>query len=136
MGIIADLISMGYKNNNYIEDATDNAAGNAKFDSTTEQKYTVPAGLRWILIGGQVTRDANETLTVTIKDASDQLINKLTLQSAATNTVPLLTGSSSTHCHHSGYPLILDAGEYVHIEFGGAQGAGASAACQVIEVPV
>ena len=136
MSLTAEMIIMGYKQNYYIEDATDNAATNLKFTSTTAQEYTVPTGKRWILIGGQVTRDASGTIAVDIYDSSDKKIMKLNYQSAAVNTVPLIGTGSSTHVSGMAGPIVLDAGEYVKLAFGAAQGAGASAACIVIEVSV
>jgi hypothetical protein len=129
--IVATLLEVGYKVNNYIEDATDNAATNAKWTSTTEQEYTVPTNRRWFLFGGQVTRDANETLDIYIKDSSDNIIAHICDQAAATGIFhypeEAMTGNLI-------FPLILDEGEYVHIVCGGAQGAGATASCVVVEV--
>lgn len=114
---------------NYIVDATDNAATNAKFTSTTRQSYTVPAGVYWILWGGQVTRDANETLLVDLNDGTNIIMN-LATEAGATGQTDLLADLPGNY--HM--PMILPAGYIVDITFGGAQGAGAKATCVVTEV--
>ena len=114
---------------NYIVDATSNAATNAKFTSTTRQSYTVPAGVYWILWGGQVTRDANETLLVDLNDGTNIIMN-LATAGAATGQTDLLEDLPGNY--HM--PMILPAGYIVDITFGGAQGAGAKATCVVTEV--
>ena len=126
------MLATGVKKNYYIEDATDNAATNLKFDSTTEQKYTVPSGKRWYLIGGVVNRDVSKTLTITACDTSDKIIHSVAFASAGTGKHNYPTGVAGTANLHR--PIILDAGEYIHIVFGDAQGAGAYASCVVIEV--
>lgn len=132
-----DLLIFGTKKNLYIEDATDTGTGNDKFDSTTLQEYEVPAGKRWLLLGGVVVIDANATCTVSIMDRSDKLIRRIIAQTATTGTVPYpSTNSSVTYEGGVAWPHILDEGEYVQILFGAAQGAGASASCQVIEVSI
>lgn len=130
-----DEILYCHKVNNYIEDATDIAAGNDKFDSDQLATMIVPAGKRWILLGGVVNRDASSTLTIYVKDASDNIIH-LVLYSGATaalTTWPDNADSEKTYIFH---PIILDVGEYVEFSFGAAQGAGAFLSCVVLEVDV
>ena len=115
---------------NYIVDATDNAATNAKWDSTTVQTYTVPAGKRWLLYGGYVTRDANETLVVVLQDATPTTIMTTSTQGAAIDTTDLLADVPDTMQR----PIIMDPGWSILITAGGAQGAGAAATCFVIEI--
>lgn len=134
---VLDAILAGPKKNYYIEDATDNAADNTKFESTTLQKYVVPANSRWILIGGVVQRDAAETLDIDIYDASDQHILHLDTDAAATDLVTFPSTKANKANHNPvSLPIILDEGEYINILFGGAQGAGAYASCIVIELRV
>jgi len=114
---------------NYIVDATDNAGTNAKWTSTTVQTYTVPAATYWLLWGGQVTRDANETLTVNLTDGTNTIMN-LATEAAGTGQTDLLADLPGNY--HM--PMILPAGYEVVITAGGAQGAGAKATCVVTEV--
>ena len=114
---------------NYIVDATDHAGTNLKWTSTTVQTYTVPAGTYWILWGGQVTRDANETLVVNLTDGTNTIMN-LATAGAATGQTDLLEDLPGKY--HM--PMILPAGYEVVITCGGAQGAGAKATCVVNEI--
>ena len=113
---------------NYIVDATDNDGTNAKWTSTTVQTYTVPAGKVWALWGGQVTRDANETLVVNMTDGTNVILNCAT-EGAATGQTSLLADVGNLSL-----PLIMPAGYTVVITAGGAQGAGAKATCVVSEI--
>jgi len=115
---------------NYIVDTTSLGAGNDKWTSTTRQSYTVPAGKVWILWGGQVTRDAAETLLVDLTDGTNIIMN-LATAGAATGQTDLLEDLPGNYT----MPLILPAGFIVDITFGGAQGAGAKATCVVSEIP-
>jgi len=114
---------------NYIVDATDNAGTNAKWTSTTVQTYTVPAGAVWLLWGGQVTRDANETLVVNLTDGTNTIMN-LATAAAGTGQTDLLEDLPGKYQ----MPMVLPAGYEVVITCGGAQGAGAKATCVVTEV--
>ena len=114
---------------NYIVDAADNAGTNLKFTSTTRQSYTVPAGTYWILWGGQVTRDAAETLLVDLNDGTNIIMN-LATAGAATGQTDLLEDLPGNFT----MPMVLPAGYIVDITFGGAQGAGAKATCVVNEI--
>ena len=114
---------------NYIVNATDNAATNAKWTSTTVQTYTVPAGVYWVLWGGQVTRDAAETLVVNLTDGTNILMNLATEGAAAAQTDLLADLPGKYHM-----PMLLPAGYTIVITAGGAQGANAKATCVVTEV--
>jgi len=114
---------------NYIVDATDNAADNTKWTSTTVQTYTVPAATYWLLWGGQVTRDANETLVVNLTDGTNTIMN-LATAAAGTGQTDLLEDLPGKYQ----MPMVLPAGYEVVITCGGAQGAGAKATCVVTEV--
>lgn len=129
-GIIVELLTIARKVNNRIVDATDNAATNAKWDSTTGQKYVVPTGKRWRLLSSQVQLDVSATLAIYHRDSSDNIIALLANYTAGTGVKPYPTAPSYT-----AEPVILDAGEYVDIDMNNAQGAGASASCVVLEIP-
>lgn len=128
-----ELLLGGKKVNNYIEDATDNAATNAKWTSTTAQEYTVPVNKRWFLLYGNVLRDASSTCRIAIYDASDDIIGHLGMYAAAADFAPFPCQATATFSMAAGL-IILDAGEYVGITCGSAQGSGAYATCVVIEV--
>lgn len=118
---------------NYIIDASDNAATNLKWNSTTEQKYTVPAGKFWMLYGGQVQRDVQTgtaTLLVTIDNESDVAVLQLDTQANGVTLAPYPNASSTAGIV---FPIKMDAGWYVHITVGEAQDTGAWATCMVIE---
>lgn len=116
--IVATLRELADIESDYSADAT------STWDSTTNKKYTVPAGERWFLYGGTVTRDANQTLIVTVKDASDQTVIQLDSQGAGTGLTAYPNQASTGAIV---FPLPMDAGYYVDITCGGAQGAGAIA---------
>ncbi len=119
------------KLNLYIADATDNAATNEKFTSTTVQDYIVPAGKRWFVIGGNINRDASQTVTVDFYDSSDNRILRGDSRGAGTGITEWPSANYDAY-----FPVPLDAGEYVKLTFGGAQGAAAWATCVVLEVNV
>ena len=119
---------------NYIEDATDNAATNAKWTSTTVQSYTVPDNRRWLLHGGVVTRDADTgtaTLDVSLYDAADNLVLILDQAAHATGTTSY---PDPTYSGYINFPVLMGTGWYVKITVGEAQGAGAAATCMVEEI--
>lgn len=117
---------------NYIVDATDNAATNAKWTSTTAQTYTVPAGKVWLIWGGAVTRDTatgTATLVVNFTDGTNTLFN-LATEANATGETSLFADLPTNFT----LPLIAPAGYQVTIVIGEAQGAGAKATCVVTEI--
>jgi hypothetical protein len=118
---------------NYIVDATDNAADNTKWTSTTVQSYTVPSGRHWWLYGGSVNRDADTgtaTLDVSLYDAAGNLVQILDQAAHATGTTPY---PDVTYTGYLQFPLPMAAGWYVKITVGEAQGAGATATCYITE---
>lgn len=129
--INATLLEVAKRNHYFITDATDNAAGNAKFDSTTDQTYAVPASTRWYFFGGVVNRDANETLTIYLQDSSTNNILQLASEAAGTGITAFPTTASTGNFV---LPIVMDAGDIIQITFGGAQGAAAYASCYVLEV--
>lgn len=97
------------------------------FDSTTTKNYTVPASTRWILIGGHVYRDNNSTITVYVRDTSDNnIIELLNEGAAATTRNPLAIPDN--------HLAILDAGEDIQFTFGAAQGAASNLSISYLEV--
>ena len=118
---------------NYIVDATDNAATNLKWTSTTVQSYTVPANKRWVLFGGHVNRDVQTgtaTLLVDVYNESDKLILRLDTQANATGTTGYPNATSAAAFV---FPMPMDAGWYVKITIGEAQDTAATASCVVLE---
>lgn len=136
-GLSPNNIMSASKVNNYITDATDVGAGNLKFDSTTEATFTVPAGKRWFLIAGSMNRDANTWAVVDFYDSADKNIMRLAECSPATGRTGYPNNSAVNAMEgHKAIPMILDAGEYIKLTFGAAQGAGANASCLVLEIPI
>jgi len=135
--IFAELLTLAKKVNNYIEDATDNAATNAKFTSTTTQEWTVPTGKRWFVLGGNFNWNVSATAIFQAHDSSDKIIGTLMKTTAITGDHPwpsILSSVMVSGDHAS--PWILDAGEYVKVTAGAAQGATATASCVVLEIDV
>lgn len=124
---------MGQKKNHYIVNATDTAAGNLKWDSDTQQTYTVPSGKRWILMPSSVTLSDSATLVIYARDTADKAISLLANYSAGTGSKQYPAQATSARAN---MPIILDAGENIYITCGAAQGAGAKATCCVLEVTV
>ena len=124
----------GTKVDNYIVDTGDLGAGNDKWTSTTEQTYTVPANKRWLLYGGQVTRDTatgTATLIVNLTDGTNILMN-LATEADATGTTSLIADVPTPQV----WPIIMDAADAITIVIGEAQGAAAAATCVVLEFDV
>ena len=119
----------------YIVDATDTGAGNDKWTSTTVQSYIVPTGFAWWLIGGHVNRDTQTgtaTLLVQIFNGANKLVLQLDTQTNATGTTPY---PNSTSTGAINFPFFMEAGWYVKVTVGEAQGALATASCYVMQVP-
>lgn len=134
--IVKNLYTSSRKINNYLEDATDNAAGNLKFDSTTVATLTVPTGYRWLVIGGAVNRDVSGTLAVVGKDTSDKLIYVFHEEGASTTHSAWPANAAAVkESDYNGVP-ILDPGEYVEFTFGAAQSTACSVSCVVLEVAI
>jgi len=132
--ILAELKTMARKLSVRLVDATDNAATNLKFHSTTNAQILCPTGKRWFVIGGITSRDANETLDITVKNASDDIIMWLEDSAAATGVSSWPSSVAATkHFVHSEL-LVLDPGEYIKVAFGGAQGAAAVFTYNILEI--
>ena len=132
MTISVDLLTVAKKVNNYDVDAT---AGGL-WTSTTTYQATCPAGKRWFLIGGVVSNSASGTTLAQVHDAADAVIHQLAVIAASTGVKPYPNQNSSADHMQIPTPIVMDAGEYVLVTCGVAQGAGAFASCVVLEVDV
>ena len=117
---------------NFIIDATDVAATNAKWTSTTVQTWTVPAGKRWWFIGGSVKNSADATVTVDIYDKAAKVMFGVCSIAAPGIGVRVQYPDSDIGYVHR--PIPLDPGMAVKLTMGAAQGATAEATCVVLEM--
>ena len=115
----------------YIVDATATGTGNDKWDSTTVMEWEVPAGKKWLFIGGTVKNSADATVTVDLYNASDKVILGLASIAAPGATVRVQFPDSDIGYVHR--PIPMKAGDYVKMTMGAAQGAAAEANCLVLE---
>lgn len=115
----------------YIVDATDAAAGNAKWDSTTVQTYTVPDNRVWYFYGGSVLNSVDATVTVNLHDAADNIV--LGLASIAAPGAATRVQYPDSDIGYVHRPIKMQAGWYIKITMGAAQGAAATATCLVDE---
>ncbi len=118
----------------YIVDATDPGTGNDKWNSTTVQKYTVPAGTMWWVYGGSVKNSADATVTVQIFNSADKVILQLASIAAPGAGVRVQYPDSDIGEVHK--PIPVAATSYVNILMGAAQGAAAEATCLVHECTI
>ena len=116
----------------YVVDATDAAAGNLKWDSTTVMTWTVPDNFRWYFIGGTVLNSVDATVTVDMYDASDKVIYGLaSIAAPGAATRVQFPDSDIGYVHR---PIPMGPGMYVKMTMGAAQGAAAEANILVIEI--
>lgn len=132
MSLVGSAILLAEKINNYEADAT---SGTLWLD-TQHFRVTVPTHYRWFVIGGATTRDVSAASSVKAYDVSDQLIHTIDSQGAATGTQGWPQPVANAGNYSGGQMIVLDAGEYIEVYFAVAQGAGASASCVVLEVPL
>jgi hypothetical protein len=118
----------------YIVDATDAAAGNLKWDSTTVMTWTVPTNFRWYFIGGTVKNSADATVTVIVQNATPKEVYQLASIAAPGIGVRVQFPDSDIAYVHR--PIPLAAGWSIKMTMGAAQGAAAEANIHVIEVRV
>ena len=116
---------------NFIIDATDNAATNAKWTSTTVQDWTVPAGRTWYFYGGSVKNSVDHTVTVAIYNAADKIVYGIA--SIAAPGAGVRVQYPDTDIGQVQLPIPMATGWYIKLTMGAAQGAAAEATCQVIE---
>ena len=108
---------------NYEIDATSTTA---LWPATTTYVMTVPADHIYLFWGGYVDGDVADTIVATIHDADDNIILGPML-SEANCTVGY--GYPDPALIHVNMPIPLQAGWYVLLTFGQAQGVGAYASC-------
>jgi hypothetical protein len=107
-------------------------------ESTTEHRITVPTGKRYYVFCGSVDPDNNSTVTIRVKSSGGKTYGLLMSEAATTtlkvwgSTVESVNNSRSV----SGIPYPLDAGDYVQVEFGAAQGATSEIVTAWLEVNV
>lgn len=122
--IFAELQTLAKKNNNYV------ATGASFSNSTTLHKIVCPTGKRWFLLGGYVFRDASATIIVTIRDSTGANIQKVLDEAAGTG------GTVYPEAVFQTGVIVLDAAEWIQMDFGAAQGGGAYVSGIVLEVNV
>ena len=116
----------------YIVDATDAAATNFKWDSTTVMTWTVPAGVRWEFIGGTVKNSADATVVVIVQNAASKVVYQLASIAAPGATVRVQFPDADIAFVHR--PIPLYEGWSIEMTMGAAQGAAAEANIQVVEI--
>lgn len=129
---IADQLHYAKKINTYEVYA---ASGTDYWVDTTHYKAEVPADKRWVLLYGQVDPDASATVAVHIKNTADKILTLLTNVAAGTAIISVPNTVASSTTLNSGL-YVLDAGEYIYVTFGAAQGTGADANFSFLEVDV
>lgn len=118
----------------YIVDTGSLGTGNDKWKSTTVQEYTVPAGKMWWFYGGSVKNNVDATVTVDIYNSADKVI--LGLASIAAPGAGVRVQYPDSDIGYVSRPIPIEAGSYVNILMGAAQGATAEATCLVHECTV
>lgn len=121
--IVGTLVETGLLEPNYVAPA-------ASWDALNSHTLTVPSDRKWFLIGGQVIRDAAETLVITITDGTNTILTILN-EGAAANTTGF---PDATLINNLIIPIPLMEGYEIVFTFGGNQGAGAAITCMVVEV--
>lgn len=81
--------------------------------------WSVPAGKRWLVIGGYAERDQNATLDLKVTDSSDKTIMIHAQIAAGTTNVGF--GNFATDSEFAFNPFILDAGDKIVLDWGAAQ---------------
>lgn len=112
------------------------ASGTTYWASTTSYKATCTTNCRWFLQYAVINRDASSTVTVTIKNSSNEILGYIGYDAANTG----LMGIPFTVASKSGLiapdHIILTEGDYIDVAFGAAQGTGAYANFRFIEIGV
>lgn len=128
--MLGDLLAQARLITNYEKDAT---GATTRWPDTTHYKVTVPVGKRWFCYGGIISRSDSDAVAVWHKDASDNVLHEFDSKSAATGPLPWPSGTTYVS---SNFPFPMDAGTYIEMIFGGAQGATAYASCIVLEIDI
>jgi len=127
--MVLDLIG-ARKLDNYAKDAT---AGGL-WTSTTTFRVTCPVGKRWFFVGCTSYRDAAATKMARIYDVSDNVLQQVYVDAATTGIACFPSTVVGVTVLTPLIPFVLDATDYIELTFGAAQGAGAFASVQVLEV--
>ena len=81
--------------------------------------WTVPAGKRWLIIGGYAERDVNATLDLKVTDSADKTI--MIMPQIAAGTTNIGFGNFATDATWAFNPFILDAGYKIVLTWGAGQ---------------
>ncbi len=100
--------------------------------STTSHEFTCPAGKQQLVTQIMTKRDANETMIVYHKNSLDEIIALIESQAAATTRL-IKPSNTAVENISFAWPILLVPGDYIHYEFGGAQGAGAEIVTRAFE---
>lgn len=129
--IMAELLTLAKKVDTYEVYA---ASGTTYWSSTTTYEATVPVSKRWYFLYGMVDPDASATVAVHVKNSADKILTLLTNVAAGTAIISVPnTVASSTTLNPDGL-IVMDAGDYIGVTFGAAQGTGADVNFSFLEV--
>ncbi len=129
---VADDWRFAKKQNYYAIDATGGGAtGTTYWTDDKHLTYTVPAGKRWIVLGGIVSRDVSSTVSGSITNSAAAVIGRVLSETAATG-ISMWPEAD----YHIGTPHILDSAEGIAFYFATSQTAGAYGSCMVLELEV
>lgn len=118
------------KINHWVKDATGGGAtGTTYWVDTTHCRFTVPAGKRWIILGGIVKRGVAATCLIYLRDVAGENVLKIFDEAAAANTK-----NWPESVYQIGVPYVADAGEDITATFGVAQDATSEMSCVVMEM--
>ena len=83
------------------------------------KSYVVPAGERWKVLGGMIERDVNADCSVMVYNEAGHKIFYLSYAAAGLTVVPVPNNTDLKSNY--GRDLILDAGDYIKVTWGGGQ---------------
>ncbi|GAI94354.1 unnamed protein product, partial [marine sediment metagenome] len=115
---------------NYEIDAT----SGVHWTSDTTYDAVVPAGYRWLLIGGHINRTVSGTMSAAVYNAADKLVLFLAYASAATGKTGFPNTVESGSSLAPPVMIPMDPGWYVRVTLGASQDASAEGSCVVLEV--
>ena len=95
--------------------------------------WAVPAGKRWLLIGGYAERDAAATLDLKVTDSADVTIMIMPQIAAGTTNIGFGNFATDTTWHFE--PFVLDGGDKIVLDWGVAQ-TSPEIALLVLEVDI
>lgn len=109
------------------------ATGGGLWSTTQLYKATVPAGKRWLFLGGIIDRSDAATCAVTIRNDADKNVFQIDDYPSATTVVAVPSGQVAVGSVKPLGPYFMDAGWYFNISFSVAQGAAAYVSMAVLE---